>query len=492
MKRNIAQLLFFSLVIIALSSCKSNDDIIDNNNIDEKLSPITQFVYDGMSSLYLWNTELIDKKPTASDNNPEKYFYSILNATDTKHSWSWITDDAESLRSEFAGEPKTFGYSLSFAKISSTIYAFVKYVYPNTPASDAGLKRLDFIGKVNGTDITADANGYIDKGIITTLYGDDPASLTIYKLTEQGMIEDKNINVTPGKVRTNPILYTNIYKDDDKRIGYIVYNSFISNFNNELKAVFNEFKNVGVNELILDLRYNHGGEITAAQHLASMIAPENDVRNQEVLTMLTYNKELGSNIYKLSANSVDANLNLDKVYIIATDDSYSASELITFCLREFIPVVHIGSKTGGKYTASITVHPFNNDLGFGLYPSEFYPNMKLTSATKYKLANWAMQPIVAKYTNNKGEDFISTDGLIPDIQLIEGFGYIDLWTPFGDTKDVLLGRALYEITGNEDYSPIQPITTRSSNMIGGKIRAESISMADEIRKGSVILDSIKF
>lgn len=152
-----------------------------------------------------------------------------------------------------------------------------------------------------------------------------------------------------------------------------MYNSFISNFNDELKAAFNEFKSAGVNELILDLRYNHGGEITAAQFLASMIAPEEDVRKQEVFTMLTYNKELGENIYKLSTSSVDANLNLEQVYIIATDDSYSASELITFCLREFIPVVHIGSKTGGKYTASITVHPFDDDLGYALYPSEFFP-----------------------------------------------------------------------------------------------------------------------
>lgn len=101
-----------------------------------------------------------------------------------------------------------------------------------------------------------------------------------------------------------------------------------------------------------------------------------------------------------------------------------------------------------------------------------------------------MQPIVARYTNKKGEDFIATNGLIPDIEMKEGFGYIDLWTPFGSTKDVLLGRALYEITKNEDYKPVQPKTTRSSDMISGKIKAKSIGKADEIRKGSVILDSL--
>lgn len=474
-------------VLLVLNACEKSEPQIEE---EEKADIVSRFVYDGMSSLYLWNNEIIGKEPTVKDSDPEKYFYSLLNATDTKHGWSWITDDAEELRAEFAGEPKTFGYSLSFAQIANVIYAFVEYVYPSTPAADAGLKRLDFIGKVNGANITADANGYIDKGIIATLYGNDPASFTIYKLTDDGMVEDKKIDVTPGKVKTNPILYTNIYEDGGKKIGYIVYNSFISNFNDELKAAFIEFKSAGVNELILDLRYNHGGEITAAQFLASMIAPEEDVRKQEVFTMLTYNKELGENIYKLSTSSVDANLNLEQVYIIATDDSYSASELITFCLREFIPVVHIGSKTGGKYTASITVHPFDSELGYELYPSEFFPSKNLAPATKEKLANWAMQPIVAKYTNKSGDDFVATNGLMPDIELREGFGYIDLWTPFGSTKDVLLGRALYEITKNEDYKPVQPKTTRSSDMISGKIKAKSISKADEIRKGSVILDSL--
>ena len=475
-------------VLLVLNACEKSEPKIE---AEEKADIVSRFVYDGMSSLYLWNDEIIGKKPTVKDSDPEKYFYSLLNATDTKHGWSWITDDAEELRAEFAGEPKTFGYSLSFAQIANVIYAFVEYVYPNTPAADAGLKRLDFIGKVNGNSITADAGGYIDKASIGALYGNNPSSFTIYRMTEKGeMVEEKEITVTPSKVKTNPILYTNIYEYGDRKIGYIVYNSFISNFNDELKAAFNEFKSAGVNELILDLRYNHGGEITAAQFLASMIAPEEDVRKQEVFTMLTYNKELGENIYKLSTSSVDANLNLEQVYIIATDDSYSASELITFCLREFIPVVHIGSKTGGKYTASITVHPFDDDLGYALYPSEFFPKKSLSSSTKKELENWAMQPIVARYTNKKGEDFIATNGLIPDIEMKEGFGYIDLWTPFGDTKDVLLGTALYKITGNENFKPVEPKSTRSSDMLSGKLKAKSISKADEIRKGSVILDSL--
>ena len=246
----------------------------------------------------------------------------------------------------------------------------------------------------------------------------------------------------------------------------------------------------------MDLRYNHGGDISAATYLASMIAPEKDVTSKATFTKLTWNDELGDNIYKLGEYDKkypDPKLaNLDKledVYIIATDDSYSASELITFCLRQFIPVTHIGSKTGGKYTASITVHPFDDNLGFALYPSEFFPKRELAPATKEKLHNWAIQPIVAKYTNNKDEDFIATDGLIPDVDIKEGFGYIDNWTQFGDPNDVLLGQALYMISGDESYKPIPPKPTRSLST-SEKIRKRETNIAKIIRKESVILDNI--
>lgn len=479
------------LLLLIIGGCEKKEIKIGG----ETDNLVSKFVYDGMSSLYLWNNELIGKAPSENDTNPEKYFYSLLNKTDTEHGWSWITNDAEGLKAEFAGEPKAFGYTLSFMRNKDDIYALVKYVYENTPAQEAGMNRLDFIGKVNGRKITADAEGYISSADVEALYGNNSVKLTIYKLTEEGFDEDREITITPRIVQTNPVLYSDIYKEGNKKIGYLVYNSFISNFNDKLFDVFKEFKREKVDELILDLRYNHGGEVSAAQFLASMIAPEEEVKKKPVFTKLSYNKEIGSNIYKLGetdknqTNPIEANLNLNKVYIIATNDSYSASELTTFCLREFMNVVHIGNKTGGKYTASITVHPFNEELGYPLYPSEFFPRTSLAEAAKERLANWAMQPIVAKYTNNKGDDFIATDGLLPDVELKEGFGYIDLWTQFGDIKDVLLGQALYEITQNSNYKPIKPKSTRGSDMAADKIKVKSINKADEIRRNSVILDS---
>ena len=324
-----------------------------------------------------------------------------------------------------------------------------------------------------------------------------------------GIVQDKDIQITPTTIKTNPILYTNIYSVGDRKIGYLFYTGFISNYNQQLFDVFSKFKQAGVNELVLDLRYNHGGDISAATYLASMIAPYDKVKEKPIFTKLTYNKNIGEDkdylgVYnekdiivenkvaaKAEPNPIDANLNLNNVYIIATQDSYSASELITFCLRQFLNVTHIGKKTGGKYTASITIHPFDNNLGYPLYP-KIYPKKVLSDELKNKLQNWAMQPIVAKYTDKEGNDFIATNGLIPNIELTEGFGYLNNWVSIGDTKDVFLGQAIYTITGDENYKPIEPQkpTTRSLDTRNNIIQKRIFYIKD-FRKESVNLNIIR-
>ena len=181
-------------------------------------------------------------------------------------------------------------------------------------------------------------------------------------------------------------------------------------------------------------------------------------------------------------NPLNANLNLSEVYIIATDDSYSASELVTFCLKSYVNVVHIGGNTGGKYTASWTIHPYDENLGIPIYDAA-----KLPSDYKTKLKNWAMQPIVGRYTNCNNEDFSVPGYLVPKHPLKEGGGYIDYWVPLGDTSDVFLGQALYLITGDASYKPAQQVS--------GRVRMNettfiSLNNPDDVKKEAVILDNV--
>ena len=113
----------------------------------------------------------------------------------------------------------------------------------------------------------------------------------------------------------------------------------------------------------------------------------------------------------------------------------------------------------------------------------------MSAFLKTKLENWAMQPIVAKYTNKSDKDFSTPGYLEPDYSLIEGFGYLSAWTQIGDTKDVLLGQALYLITGDANFKPsmsVAPQKIRSS--ADATIRLKN---PKERRSESVLLDNVK-
>lgn len=453
--------------------------------ISKDVNIVSQFVHDGLSLYYYWADELNSKEPKITDVDPEKYFYKILNSIDTKNGWSWITDDVNDLLAGFSGKELSFGYNLGFSIINNEVYAFIKYVHAGTPAAKAGLQRLDFIGKLNGKPISTEQhNGgtYVSSKDMELLYGNHTVEFTTYKLVNNQMMQDKTVTITPDESEKDPVIYDNIYTIGGKKIGYLFYSNFYDNFNYRLYEVFNNFKQNGVTDLVLDLRYNTGGSISAATYLASLIAPASYVKNNSPFVVMDYNKLLNTSFdkwyneaspadkYKYDrkdylggyngpkeSDPLGANLNLEKVYILATGGSYSASELVTFCLKPYMDVVHIGSKTGGKYTGSWTIHAYDKKLGMTIYDED-----KLKSTEKNKLKDWAMQPIVAIYADKDSKNFSNPGYLTPKYELNEGFGYIDYWTPLGNTKDVLLGQALYLISNDKSYQPVQPKSTRNA------------------------------
>lgn len=486
----------------------ANATVSGDATISKEVNTVSQFVYDGMSTYYFWANDVVNKQPKLTDVDPENYFYKILHSTDTQKGWSWITDDVNGLLAGFSGESLSFGYELNFTMLGNDVYAFIKYVHANTPAAKAGLQRLDLIGRLNGQPIsTEERNGslYVSSRDINLLYGNNPVKFTTYKLSGNQIVQDKEVTITPDKSPKDPVLYDNIYTIGGKKIGYLFYTNYYDNYNYRLYEVFNKFKQAGITDLVLDLRYNTGGAVSSAIYLASLLAPRTVVENKSPFVVMDYNDLLNRSfdqwyneakpedkyrydrkeyfgIYDSAKdrNPLDANLDLSRVYIIATGGSFSASELTLFCLKSYMNVIHIGGDTGGKYTASWTIHGYDNDFGVPVYDET-----KLTSSEKNQLKNWAMQPIVAMYANKDSKNFSNPGYLVPDHKLNEGFGYIDYWTPLGDTKDVLLGQALYLISGDASYLPVQPRTTRSTPTISKEI----INSLEEGKP--VIMDNIK-
>ncbi|MBS9766919.1 MAG: hypothetical protein KGV44_05200 [Flavobacteriaceae bacterium] len=475
--------------------------------VKAEINKVSQFAYDGLALYYKWADEMKNKEPNASDNDPKKYFKTLLSEPDTNHGWSWITDDVEGLLNNFGGKSLSFGYKLKFMYIKKEkkIYAIIRYVFKDTPASEANLKSADLIGEVNGKPITANSEGYIDKVSLDALFGNNTTKFTIYKSKSGTIVKDREETISPREIGTNPVVKDTIYNIDGKKIGYLHYTNFIYNYNNELYKAFSKFKKANVTDLILDLRYNTGGAINSATYLASMIAPRAEVENKSTFTELNYNttinnlfeergwsrrSKLGIYNTEKESNPIDVNLDLNKVYYIGTSGSYSASELTPHCLRAFMEVVHIGNKTGGKYTASWTItpyRPFKNEKGQATV-NTIYDEGKLSAEGKKELKNWAMQPIVAIYGDKNGKDFSKNDGLIPEPENTLKEDLHAFKAPW-DTKDVLVGQALYLITGKEEYRP-KKASARGYQSYKEIYR--KMLPIEKIYSESVILDNVQF
>jgi C-terminal processing protease CtpA/Prc len=192
-----------------------------------------------------------------------------------------------------------------------------------------------------------------------------------------------------------------------------------------------------VSNMVIDLRYNPGGTISAAQHLCSSIAPLPTVNDENTLVTYQWNDKY-QNYWRSNGindqievdfdSEVPSKMGLNSVYILTGSGTASASELTITGLKPYMTVTTVGDTTYGKYTASIT-----------LKPEDWYDDLSY-----YKdFANWGLQPIVLRYANALGEtDF--KDGFAPDIAADD-----DLFAtfPLGDANDPLFAAAIEDITG---------------------------------------------
>lgn len=389
---------------------------------------INDFIESVMTDVYLWYNEVPDID-IRYEFDSKAYFEKLLYAEDK---WSFLTDDVKKLEDSFEGKETSYGWSLAFGRFSDTqtIFALVEFVYPNTPAEKAGMKRGDLIYKMNGADITE--NNYMEllsSANMSITFGQYITSIT----------NVKTINMTALELNLDPVQFTKIIEHGGRKIGYLFYAQFIGNYNSSIDAALKYFRDNQVTDIVLDLRYNPGGTTVAAQHLCSSLAPVDAVNSEKTLVKFQWNDKYqkyweeknNQDQLKISfIKSVPVKMGLTKLYVITGPGTASASELTITGLKPYMSVTTVGETTYGKYTASIT-----------LKPEDFYDN-----PSDYKdFTNWAVQPIILKYANSQGvTDF--KDGFVADIPVED-----DLFSslPLGDKNEAMLKETLKVITGVE-------------------------------------------
>ncbi len=441
--------LFIMLFSVVAVSCDTVPEPEPEPEPDKPQAPeltvkVNEFIEAVMKDVYLWYATVPDID-TRYEFDSQVYFDKLLNAEDK---WSFVTEDAKKLEDSFEGKETSYGWSLAFGRFSNTksIFALVEFVYPNTPAEKAGIKRGDMIHQINGADIQD--NNYMDlltSSNITFTYGQ-------YQAT--GISNNQTASMTALELNLDPVQFTKVIEHGGKKIGYLFYAQFIGNYNTSIDAALQNFLDNQVTDIVLDLRYNPGGTTTAAQHLCSSLAPVGDVNAKKTLVKFQWNDkyqkywEDKNNKDQLGITFVDTvpiKMGLTNLYVLTGQGTASASELTITGLKPYMNVTTIGETTYGKYTASIT-----------LKPEDFYDNR-----SEYKdFENWAVQPIILKYANSQGvTDF--KDGFVADIPVED-----DLLSPLplGDKKEIMLKTALERITGIEVIAMKSAPITREFNI----------------------------
>ena len=394
----------------------------DNDDNGALASEINDFVWKGMNASYLYKQEISDLDNNRfndseeyasylnSYNSPENLFESLIYERDNIDKFSLIVDNYIELEQYLSGVSLSNGLNFGLVYLPNStneIFGYVRYVNNGSEADLANINRGDIFRSID--DIPLSIDNYSDllsQEVYTVNFANYFNNNTEDVSDDTIELNDINIELQKVPLIKNPVHHYSTLNYSGGKIGYLMYNQFVSNYDDYLKTIFSEFKSNSVDELILDLRYNPGGSINSAIVLASLITGqfENEIFNTEQWNNDIQNYWLNNNPEYLINRfmSFQSSLNLSRVFILTTRSSASASELIINCLKPYINVVQIGTPTYGKYQASVT-----------LYDSENFSNQNVNRSH-----NYALQPLVLKTLNANGvTDYYN--GISPDYEYEE-------------------------------------------------------------------------
>lgn len=369
--KNLLKSTFISITLVALAACSSDDDDLTPSEQDN------QDLFSYLQTDYFWNRELPSSiDPSSWATMPEAM--DGLRAADDRFSFVMTAEQYQDyVASVF------FGYGFSHQYDEEKGGLLIRYAFDKGSAYEAGLRRGDVITEVAGTKIVDAMAQEMD---LSDLFGPNEdgytVDVTFTSSDGAGNTEIIETQFTKSAIVANTVMATQVKtlatSTGSKKVGYLVFDSFKESSEQELEAAFDELAAQNVEELILDLRYNSGGRISIAQQLSEQIAGQN-VDNQ-VFLQYVHNDLLSSNNRTVYFSPVGGreHLDLDRVFVLTTEGTCSASELVINALDPFIDVVVIGDETCGKpigmYPAEINdwvVFAINfqtqNAVGFGDY-----------------------------------------------------------------------------------------------------------------------------
>jgi carboxyl-terminal processing protease len=245
---------------------------------------------------------------------------------------------------------KYYGIGAALGQDAKTKEVTISKVYEGTPAEEAGLRDGDQIVKVNDTVSTSEELS----DLVQKIRGEEGTTvhLKIYRASTKKTFE---VDVE----RKNVELPSITSKMLDGGIGYIQISEFQSKTEEQFKSALADLKKQGMKSLIVDVRSNPGGLITAAANILDQILPEGTV----VYTEDKYGKR--------EDYASDSKCLKCPIAVLVNENSASASEIFAGAIKDYNYGTLIGTKTFGKGIVQ-TVFPLEDGDAVKITTAKYY------------------------------------------------------------------------------------------------------------------------
>ncbi|MEJ2042808.1 MAG: S41 family peptidase [Reinekea sp.] len=248
-----------------------------------------------------------------------------------------------------SGNYDGFGFSWQY---DSSEHALMITQIHDGPARQVGMNRGDKILSINGYT-AADVSNMYDNNQ-SSLVWQHPEGKTGSDFVWQPASGEtqKTQYIESGTISVRTVQAYQVFDNADSHIGYLSYQRFGQYGEQDLDDAVSYFKQQNVDELIVDLRLNPGGAVYLAQKLASSILPQTDIGldlihidylDKPHVVEFDYMKDSW-----LKVVQTPSHLALSRLYVLTSEQSCSASELLINSLKPYIDVIQIGSTTCGK------------------------------------------------------------------------------------------------------------------------------------------------
>lgn len=402
-------------------------DSTNTNQQDYALRKAVKYYMNNCFPYYYWHDDM-DSTVKSLNQSDYKDIYEFFEATlYPRDRWSWMADGSYFAQSETGEYEGTWGASLTQQIEYYNDYDIrVAYVFPGSPFAKNGVKRGWILTEIAGRPVMET----VRDGSFYAEYNKSPQTFTFAE--DDGAVHTFTAEL--ASVDTRSSIKTTVFQPSDfpglsEPVGYFNYLTFNASMLDDIHDAMSYLKAANVHKLILDLRYNGGGDSRASQLLVDYLAPSS--ANSKPYVHRSHNKAHASEDVISYVSRMPNALDLDALYVIGGDGTASASELVINGLRPFLDLTLVGDTTYGK----------PNGMYVFMYPGT-PTNMARYNAGDYSTLEYAFLPICFFNKNGVG-DLIPEDGFIPD-----NYRPDDLKHDFGVEEDNIKACLTKIVTGS--------------------------------------------